>query len=54
MEDINKAFDTFLGEESKAKTVKTEKTKKINTKSGEIIEHVQKKLIVEDGRELLL
>lgn len=53
---IDAAFENFLNpegtkEESKATNVET---KKITKKSEEIIEHVEKKLVVEDGRELLL
>jgi hypothetical protein len=55
-EKIEAAFDNFLNPEESKKEDKAVnvKTKKINKKSDEIIEHVEKKLVVEDGRELLL
>jgi hypothetical protein len=55
-EKIEAAFDNFLNpEESKSETKAVNvKTKKIIKKSDGIIEHVEKKLVVEDGRELLL
>lgn len=49
------ALNTFLGEEGieeiKNETVKTVKK---TSKSGEIVEHVEKKLVLEDGRQLLI
>jgi hypothetical protein len=55
-EKIEAAFDNFLGtEEPKNEEVTNSvETKKIIKKSDGIIEHVEKKLVVEDGRELLL
>jgi hypothetical protein len=63
-EKINTAIDTFLGKKcdncedcnncDKECVASGKKSKKIKTNSGEIIEHVQKKLVIEDGRELLL
>ena len=55
-EIIETAFDNFLNPEGTKEETKTAtvKSKKINKKSNEIIEHVEKKLVVEDGRELLL
>jgi hypothetical protein len=51
----NEALDTFLGEESVDETKKeTVKTVKKTSKSGEIVEHVEKKLVLEDGRQLLI
>jgi hypothetical protein len=49
------ALNTFLGEES-VEEVKNEtvKTVKKTSKSGEIVEHVEKKLVLEDGRQLLI
>jgi hypothetical protein len=50
-----KALDNFLGEESVEETKKeTVKTVKKTSKSGEIVEHVEKKLVLEDGRQLLI
>lgn len=50
--NLNKVLDTALGnpttEEPKPKT------KKVKAKGGEIVEQVSKRLITEDGRELLL
>jgi len=53
---IETVFDNFLNPEDLKSNLKpiNVKTKKINKKSDEIIEHVEKKLVVEDGRELLL
>lgn len=49
------ALNTFLGEESVEETTnKTVKTVKKTSKSGEIVEHVEKKLVLEDGRQLLI
>jgi hypothetical protein len=49
------ALNTFLGEESIEETKnKTVKTVKKTSKSGEIVEHVEKKLVLEDGRQLLI
>jgi hypothetical protein len=51
----NEALDAFLGEESVEETKKeTVKTVKKTSKSGEIVEHVEKKLVLEDGRQLLI
>lgn len=55
-EKIETTFENFLNLKdlkSKHKAVNV-KTKKINKKSDEIIEHVERRLVVEDGRELLL
>lgn len=50
-----KALDNFLGEESVEETKKEAvKTVKKTSKSGEIVEHVEKKLVLEDGRQLLI
>ena len=49
------ALNTFLGEENIEETKKeTVKTVKKTSKSGEIVEHVEKKLVLEDGRQLLI
>ena len=49
------ALNTFLGEESVEETKnETVKTVKKTSKSGEIVEHVEKKLVLEDGRQLLI
>lgn len=53
---IDSILDNFLGkevDENQVQEVK-ESSKKIISKSNEIIEHVDKKLITEDGRELLV
>lgn len=50
-----KALDNFLGEENVEETKKEAvKTVKKTSKSGEIVEHVEKKLVLEDGRQLLI
>ena len=53
---IETVFDNFLNPEDLKSNLKpiNVKTKKIIKKSDGIIEHVEKKLVVEDGRELLL
>lgn len=48
--NLDKVLDKALGNEVKPEVKKTKKIKE----SSEIIEQVEKKLIVEDGRELLL
>jgi hypothetical protein len=55
-EKIEAAFDNFLNpEETKTEEVTNSvEAKKIIKKSDEIIEHVERKLVVEDGRELLM
>ncbi len=60
-EKIDNALDVFLDKKcekcdncDKECVASEKKSKKIKTNSGEIIEHVQKKLVIEDGRELLL
>jgi hypothetical protein len=55
--NINKALNNFLEDEEQLNNIKgtnkNKSTKKIHNKDG-LIERVDKKLIVEDGRQMLL